>query len=64
MKEERVRYFKVPEFADELNVSPKMIWNWIAIRRLAVLHVGRSVRIPETELNRLIQEGSVPARRS
>jgi excisionase family DNA binding protein len=59
-----VRYFKVPEFADELHVSPKMIWNWIALRRLAVLRVGRSVRIPETELTRLIEEGSVPARRS
>ena len=59
-----MRYFKVPEFADELNVSPKTVWNRIGDGRLAVLRIGRSVRIPETELNRLIQEGSVPARRS
>jgi excisionase family DNA binding protein len=59
-----VKYFKVPEFADELNVSKKTIWNRIGDGRLAVLRIGRSVRIPETELNRLIQEGSVLTRQS
>jgi excisionase family DNA binding protein len=58
------RYLKVPQFAVALNLSPKTVWNWIAQRKLAIVRVGRSVRVPATELDRLIEEGTVPTRES
>ena len=58
------RYLKVPQFAAALNLSPKTVWNWIAQRKLAIVRVGRSVRVPATELDRLIEEGTVPTRES
>jgi excisionase family DNA binding protein len=58
------KFHKVPEAAAELNVSPKTVRNWIAEGRLAVVRFSRAVRIPQSELDRLADEGLQPARRS
>jgi excisionase family DNA binding protein len=57
------KYLKVPQIAAVLNVSPKTVWNWIALHKLSVMRFGRSVRVPDSELRRLEEEGSDPARR-
>jgi excisionase family DNA binding protein len=57
------KLFKVPEAAEVLALSQKTVWQWIAMRRIGVIRLGRAVRIPESEIDRLISEGATPARR-
>ena len=49
----------VKEAADLLSVSQPSVRKWIATGRLAVVHLGRSVRIPRSELLRIIHEGTI-----
>jgi excisionase family DNA binding protein len=58
------RLHKVPEGARELNLSEKCLWDWIGKRKIGVVRLGRAVRIPQSEIDRLIEEGSTPARRN
>lgn len=48
--------------ADELNVSVSTIRAWIAQRRIAFIRLGRAIRIPAGEIERLLEDGLVPAR--
>ena len=57
------KLLKVPEAADALALSPKTIWQWIGERRIGVVRLGRAVRIPQSEIERLLEKGSTPARR-
>jgi len=54
---------KVSEFAKALNVTEACIRKWILEKRIVVVHIGRLVRIPASECERLISEGLRPARR-
>lgn len=56
--------YRVPEAAEKWNVSPKTVWNWIAQGMIGVIRLGRAVRISQQEIDRLIEEGSCPARRA
>ncbi|QNI32086.1 helix-turn-helix domain-containing protein [Alloacidobacterium dinghuense] len=47
--------------ADRLQIASKTIRNWIGARRIAVYRIGRSVRIPESEIQRILNEGYGPA---
>jgi excisionase family DNA binding protein len=59
------RLYRVPEVAELLSVSPKFIWKLIADgRQIAVVRIGRSVRIPAESIDELIARGTTPARRS
>jgi excisionase family DNA binding protein len=57
------RLLKVPEGAEELALSEKTVWQWIGQRRIGVVRLGRAVRVPISEIERLVEEGSTPARR-
>jgi excisionase family DNA binding protein len=57
------KLFKVPEAAELLALSPKTIWQWILERRLGVVRLGRAVRVPLSEIERLVHEGTTPALR-
>lgn len=59
-----VKLLKVPEAAEILALSQKTIWQWVGERRIGVVRLGRAVRIPLHEIERLMQEGSTPARRA
>jgi predicted DNA-binding transcriptional regulator AlpA len=49
--------------AELLSVSEKLIWKKIALRQgFDVVRIGRSVRIPAESIDRLIEEGTTPAR--
>jgi excisionase family DNA binding protein len=61
--EQKVRPLTVRETAAELNVSVHTIRAWIAARRLGHVRLGRAVRVPMQEIERLIQRGTVPAER-
>jgi excisionase family DNA binding protein len=51
----------VTEVSDRLNLRPSTIRAWISKSKLAHLKLGRSVRVPESEVTRVIKESMVPA---
>jgi excisionase family DNA binding protein len=55
------RLVTVIEAAEMLSISPKTMWAWIYARKVETVHLGRSVRVPASELERLIEEGTIPA---
>jgi excisionase family DNA binding protein len=59
-----VKLVKVPEAALMLALSPKTLWQWIGERRIGVVRLGRAVRVPQSEIERLMEEGTTPARRT
>ena len=61
MKNGPRRLVGIKEAAEELGLAPVTIRTWIGRRKIAVVRLGRSIRIEDSELERLIDEGSVPA---
>jgi excisionase family DNA binding protein len=53
---------KVPEFAGALTVTSACVRRWILERRVVSVKVGRLVRIPASEVERIIAAGLRPAR--
>ena len=51
----------IAEAARELNLSAHTIRAWITQRRVSFVRLGRSIRIPEEEIARLLSRGKVPA---
>ena len=60
----REKKYKVPEVAPILGKSEKTIWTMVADGRIGVYRIGRSVRVGEGELRRILEENFQPARRS
>jgi excisionase family DNA binding protein len=54
----------IPQFAQLLNVTASCIRRWVLERRISVVKVGRLTRIPKTEFDRIIAEGTRTARRA
>jgi len=53
----------VPEAAARLALRESTVRAWILRRRISKVRVGRrAVRVPAAEIERLIREGTVPAR--
>ena len=48
--------FKVPEAARTLSVSPRLLWRLIAAGEVGVIRLGRSVRVPRAEIDRILSE--------
>lgn len=54
----------VPEVAARLAVKESTIRAWLLTRRLCKVRVGRrAVRVPASEIDRIIAEGLVPMRK-
>lgn len=51
----------VEQAAEDLNLSPSTVRAWIAQRRLGFIRLGRAVRIPSAEIDRVLNDGFVPA---
>jgi excisionase family DNA binding protein len=59
------KLFRVDRELEDLTGIKEPTWRaWILRRKIAVVRLGRSVRIPEEEILRLIREGTTPARKS
>jgi len=57
------RLLRVSEFAERLGIQPSTARAWLLARRISKVKVGRrAIRIPESEAERIISEGFVPAR--
>ena len=50
----------VAQAAIEMNVAKSTVRAWLAQRRLGYVRLGRSIRVPEAEITRFIEEGSTP----
>ena len=55
---------KVSDCAEQTGLKEPTIRLWIAQRKIAYVKLGRAVRIPQTEIDRLIQQNTVPAVRT
>lgn|ERR1035437_223951 len=55
------RLLKVPEVAILLNVSVKTTWKIVYSGKVDVVRIGRAVRIPEDSVDKLIDDGTIPA---
>jgi len=52
----------VQEAAEALNLSQATIRAWVLRRKIGFVRLGRSIRIPDAEIRRLLDAGTVPAR--
>ena len=48
---------RINEAAARLAVEPVTLRKWIADKRVAAVRLGRAVRVPVAEVERIIQEG-------
>jgi excisionase family DNA binding protein len=55
------RLLTVPEAAVRMNLSQKTTWKMVYGRKVAVVRIGRSVRIKEDSIEKLIDDGTTPA---
>lgn len=56
------RLLSVTEFAEALGITVACVRRWLLERKIARVKIGRLVRIPASELDRLIAEGTRPAK--
>ena len=54
----------VRETAEELEVKEATVRSWILARKINFRKIGRSMRIPKSEVERILHESTVPAKRS
>ncbi len=54
------KLLNVREAALRLGVKERTIRRWVYLRRVAYIKVGSALRISEGEVERLIQQGTVP----
>jgi excisionase family DNA binding protein len=62
MKEQPSVLLSVPEFASALHITVACARRWILERKITTVKLGRLIRIPMGEVNRLIEAGTRPAR--
>jgi excisionase family DNA binding protein len=51
----------ISEFANALRVKDSCVRRWVGQRKVATVHVGRLLRIPRSEVDRIISQGTTPA---
>lgn len=56
-------WLTVNEFAEALGVTNACIRRWLLERRVSSTRIGRLVRIPASEISRLVDGGFRPAAR-
>jgi excisionase family DNA binding protein len=56
------KLYKIIEASELISVSQKKLWQLIYARELCVVRIGRSVRIPASALDSLIEQGTTPAK--
>lgn len=52
----------IEQAANQLGLKPSTLRAWVIRRKISYLKIGRAVRVPEKEIERLIRESTVPAR--
>ena len=57
-----VQLVTIEKAAEALGLKPPTLRAWMARRKIGFVRLGREVRIPESEISRLIEAGFTPAR--
>ena len=52
------RLLTIQEFAAALRVKPSCIRRWLSESKVTFIHIGRLVRIPASEVERIISDGT------
>lgn len=52
----------VQQTAEKLSVAVVTVRTWMAQGKIEYVKLGRAVRVPESEIRRLIAAGTVPSR--
>jgi excisionase family DNA binding protein len=52
----------ISEVADSLHVSVACLRRWVLLRRINTIRIGRLVRISPQEVQRIVDQGLIPAR--
>jgi excisionase family DNA binding protein len=52
----------IPQAAEVLGLSAATIRSWLSQHKVPVVKLGRAVRLKETDIRKLIEEGYIPAR--
>jgi len=55
-----VRLFLIGEAAEMWRMKPRTVRRWIFLRKVTYCKIGGRVRIPESEILRVVSEGTVP----
>ncbi len=63
MKELRERLLTVKEFAETLGMKEPGVRRWLLERKITSVKLGRLVRIPAAEVQRLVESGLRPVRK-
>jgi excisionase family DNA binding protein len=58
-----MRLLTLPEAAEQLGLKVATLRFWVWQRNIEIVRVGRAVRVSDDVVKRLIEEGTVPARR-
>ena len=53
----------VEQAASELNISVHTVRAWVSGRKIGYVRLGRLIRIPVAEIERLLTTGAVPPKR-
>ena len=62
MDSKQTGLLSVSQFADALGVTPACIRRWILERKITTVKLGRLIRVPSSEVERLVNSGLRPAR--
>ncbi|MCI0721555.1 MAG: helix-turn-helix domain-containing protein [Acidobacteria bacterium] len=52
----------INQTAEALNISPATVRAWRLRGKITIVKIGRAVRIPRSEIKRIIRQGLQPAR--
>lgn len=58
---QRPKLNTLPQAAEQLGVSVKCLRSWIYRRAIDYVKVGRAVRISDETIQRIVDEGTMPA---
>jgi len=62
MDSKQAPLLSVPQFANSLGVTPACVRRWVLERKITTVKLRRLIRVPASELERLIGLGLRPAR--
>jgi excisionase family DNA binding protein len=55
------KLLNVAEFAEAIGLSPKTIRQWVWMRRVPYVRVGRAIRFRPETVNEILDRGTIPA---
>ena len=58
-----MRLLRLDETAERLGLKLSTLRFWVWQRKIEIVRVGRAVRVSEDTVKRLIEDGTVPAKR-